>query len=329
MAYKGMDDAQLEASANQLSTMARSLDALVIRCDVLVGQVSNTWHGQDSQAFRDEWNSTHRRSLTRVTAEVHGMVDLLRRNIAAQRDTSQRLDGGGAAVGSGRAGSPGSATEGSGWGQATRAVNDFINGVGLNAAQMVADFAKVGGGGTRALGSVFGVLGLAADWSQYTEDPSGINLLHVGEDAVGLLGTPGSLLALNAKTAEAIGTHLAEGQLAGNYTPEAAVSAGRYLLDNPASIIGSITEGAYVTMHDLTGVDVTAAIQGNREGEAALNHAYQSARDTVGAAIRTTDFSPEATRTTASYVVEHPSEAFQAGADAVWTMLKDMTGGGR
>ena len=35
MAYKGMDDAQLEASANQLSTMARSLDALVFRKSLL------------------------------------------------------------------------------------------------------------------------------------------------------------------------------------------------------------------------------------------------------------------------------------------------------
>ncbi|MBD2758114.1 WXG100 family type VII secretion target [Yimella sp. cx-573] len=109
MAYKGMDDAQVESSATQLAALATKLDALVVRCDVLVGNIAGHWHGQDAQTFRDQWYSVHRRSLTGAAAQVHGMADSLRRNVTAQRDASGADAG---ATGVGAVGGTGSSSGG-------------------------------------------------------------------------------------------------------------------------------------------------------------------------------------------------------------------------
>ncbi|MBC9955946.1 WXG100 family type VII secretion target [Yimella sp. cx-51] len=323
MAYKGMDDAQVESSATQLAALATKLDALVVRCDVLVGNVAGHWHGQDAQTFRDQWYSVHRRSLTGAAAQVHGMADSLRRNVTAQRDASG-ADPGAAGVSSPRSrGSDGSATSPSLMARLRDGLgvsDKFLNESGLGALTTLDDLleavGKEGFGSTAALGKVFGAIGVGASVAEFVNEPSWLGALHVAQNGLMMGSGPAAVAGVGLKAAESLGTHLAEGIAAGNFTPEAAKFGFEYARQHPIEVLQEFGAATYQVLgHDLLGLpDQAQAHHGGQE---------------FGELVRGTDFSPAAARQTFDYAISHPGETFEAISAAPGQLWDMATGGNK
>lgn len=92
-----------DEAAAQLSAARRLVESGVDAAD---------WWGPSGEMFRGEWSDQHAPGLTAVETGLARVGDVLRRNADDQERTSESLDGGGAAGGSGL---PGSGSGGGGY----------------------------------------------------------------------------------------------------------------------------------------------------------------------------------------------------------------------
>ncbi len=109
----GLDVERMEALARLIDGRASTLDGLARSSRSGIAGSRGFWDGPDAGSFRQSWQAAHAPSLGRCVGDLREMAASVRRNVAAQQETSA-LEG--------------AQDEGGGWGSSLRS---FGGGIGL------------------------------------------------------------------------------------------------------------------------------------------------------------------------------------------------------
>lgn len=86
MAIWGADIQQLRQLSSQLNQKAGEIDSVL---STLTSQLGNTdWRGPDSEAFRNDWQSTHTNALKQVASALRDAASKAQQNANQQESTS-------------------------------------------------------------------------------------------------------------------------------------------------------------------------------------------------------------------------------------------------
>jgi uncharacterized protein YukE len=82
----GADIAQMRALEAQLNNEARAIREIAGR---ITGKVNGTtWKGTDSDKFRNEWDSSHKKNLEATAVALEAVAVVVKKNAEAQEATS-------------------------------------------------------------------------------------------------------------------------------------------------------------------------------------------------------------------------------------------------
>ena len=88
MARMGMDVDVVEKTSKELKSKADQIKSLITSIDSSVKNLSSVWDGKDAQTFVNDWWPKHKKNLTSVADDIHGLGSSAWNNAQEQRKVS-------------------------------------------------------------------------------------------------------------------------------------------------------------------------------------------------------------------------------------------------